>query len=101
MTPSNNTARPAVGLGVGLGRMLGGGHALARVRTTKSRATGREDVIVSLGRASGGFRSGRRRRWATAVQIFDVEHDEFPAFLWDALQNEVSFIILKDLLHIF
>lgn len=55
----------------------------------------------SLSGATGGLRGGWRWWRPTAVQVFNVEHDELPALLWDALQDEVSFVILKDLLDVF
>lgn len=102
MTPSINTARPAAGLEGGVQGMLRGGHALAKGRA-KRRGVGhwpRWRWDWSLGRASGGLRRSGGRRWAAAVQVFDVVHDELSALLWNTLQNEVPLVVLQNLLHV-
>lgn len=58
------------------------------------------DVGWSLGGAACGLRGCGGRRGPAAVQVFDVEHDELPALLRDALQDEVALVVLQDLLHV-
>lgn len=56
--------------------------------------------LWSLGGAARGLRGGGGRRGTPAVQILNVEHEEFSPLIRDTVQHQVTLVILQNLLHI-
>lgn len=54
----------------------------------------------SLGRASGRLRRRRGRWGSSTVQILYIEHGELSALLRDTVEDQITFVILEDLLNV-
>lgn len=88
--------------------LVGGVQTMLGVRSCSGQRVGQldwdtsrdADADRSLGGSSGGFGSGGGRWRPSAVQVVDVKHDEFSPLVGDALQDQVTLVVLEDFLHI-